>query len=133
MIWKKHPQYEYEASDTGQIRHCKTKRIRKMRMDRYGYFRFNIYTDGAFLTLTAHRFVAECFYGCADLVVNHIDAIKTNNSPANLEYCTVMENTAHAVSMGLISANCIPVKVNGKEYYSKREAERKTGVNRKSL
>ena len=37
------------------------------------------------------------------MVINHIDGIKTNNKLTNLELTTVSGNTAHAVSLGLIS------------------------------
>lgn len=47
----------------------------------------------------AHAFVDGYFDGAS---VNHMNGIKTDNRPENLEWCTVSENTKHQWKTGLI-------------------------------
>lgn len=58
------------------------------------YYTFN---TSQFPEVNLHRIVAHTFLSDWDdnLVVNHIDGIKTNNNVTNLEMCTLAENTAH--------------------------------------
>lgn len=46
---------------------------------------------------------AEVFLGPSDLCVNHIDGNRDNNDVSNLEYVTYAQNTAHAITEGLIT------------------------------
>lgn len=87
----------YEVSNYGKVRNIKTKRIKSLRHDRYGYLRVTLYPSGK--TYTIHRLVMLTFdpYGTAKdkNQVNHIDGDKENNFIGNLEWCTVKENCIH--------------------------------------
>lgn len=131
MEWVKHPIYNIEASSAGN---CRWTKIRKARSDRYGYLRLNVKHGEKIKTLFVHNIVAECFIGpkpCG-LTVNHKNGVKTDNRAENLEYISATSNTTHAFRSGLVGT-CNPVVVDGSEYYSMRECERVTGIDRKLL
>ena len=112
-MWKDIEGYEglYQVSDKGEVRSLdRTERSKgnsyrqrkgmllKQRIDKYGYYKVNLYKDSKLKTFVVHRLVAVAFVdNPMDLpVVNHIDGDKTNNHFSNLEWCTVQENTHHA-------------------------------------
>jgi hypothetical protein len=53
-------------------------------------------------SIRIHQLVAELTLGPRPkgLVINHKDGNKLNNSPKNLEYCTINENIQHSIKMG---------------------------------
>lgn len=60
-----------------------------------------------------HRLLMSIFkpvYNMENLCINHIDGNKLNNNLDNLEWCTVQENTIHALNTGLF------VPVYGEEH-----------------
>ena len=70
-----------------------------------GYHRVTLTQDnGIKKTFLLHRLIALDFIpNPKDLPqVNHIDGNKDNNQSSNLEWVTNLENTEHAVSLGLI-------------------------------
>ena len=72
---------------------------------RYGY-KMVVLTkpDKSRHSLSVHRLMAITFLGDGEgLQVNHKNGIKTDNSIANLEWCTQSENMQHAHRTGLIS------------------------------
>ncbi len=102
---------------------------RKTRMDRNGYLRLNHYYKGKHTTFKVHTIVAECFIGeIGNKTVNHINGDKTDNSYSNLEIISSSDNTKKAFRNGLVGT-CLPAL----GYYSRREAERNTGISRKKM
>lgn len=106
----------YQVSSLGRVRSLdryvrakngsqafKRGRVLTQRVDRYGYFGIELKMNGVSLQTTVHRLVAIAFVSgnFQGAQVNHIDGDKTNNSPSNLEFCTVAQNNRHAFIMGL--------------------------------
>ena len=105
-----------QVSDTGQVkrlaRYKKSKsgsmtympeKVLKLSVSRYGYHRCCISIDNQQYDLLVHRLVAEAFVPNPEKKpeVNHINGIKTDNRPENLEWCTTAENIQHAQANGL--------------------------------
>lgn len=144
----------YEITKTGVIRNKNTKYILKPQ-ERGGYLRVGLSDNGKRKTYSVHRLVAEQFIPnpLYKEEVNHKDLDKKNNNIDNLEWVTRQENTDHKMKMygeelnkklkkGIIKAinkNKKPVLCFSidnkfiKEYESMSEAERLTGINRKSI
>lgn len=71
-------------------------------VDKDGYRTYRITVDGVRKHLKGHRMMMNAWVGVSDdQVVNHKDGDKQNNALSNLEWCTVAENNAHAIRMGL--------------------------------
>lgn len=132
MIWVKHPNYNIEVSNTGLVRGARGQRT--PRLDRYGYLRINLSANGKNVTRTIHRLVADCFeiQGDGD-TVDHIDGDKTNNRVENLQKLPAGLNCSKSFKQGLRASICCETKINGATFYSKREAERQTGIPRRFL
>ena len=132
MIWVKHPNYNIEVSNTGLVRG--PRGIRTPRLDRYGYLRINLNADGKNVTRTIHRLVADCFeiQGNGE-TVDHIDGDKTNNCIENLQRLSSGLNCSKSFKQGFRESMCCKTTVYGNTFYSKREAERQTGIPRRFL
>lgn len=120
-IWREIPGHEgsYEASNLGRVRSLDriveqplpngTIRLKRwrgrvltqtLRYDGYLVLKLGkcLYQYGV------HQLIARTFIGPqGDKVVNHIDGIKANNVPENLEYITSPENVKHAYRTGLLN------------------------------
>ena len=111
--WRPVVGYEgmYEVSDLGRVRSLPTGkgkrpcvRLLRGRPIRHGYLSVALYRgDGIQHCVTVHRLVAEAFVPRLDASfkeINHLDAVKTNNSASNLEWCDHTRNMRHAEEMG---------------------------------
>lgn len=128
MLWKDVEGYEgfYQVSDCGLIKSVKRyvphngtlrlikERILKPSKDKDGYLFVTLQKHKTKKTLKIHRIVAIAFYGKSNLVVNHKDTNKLNNSKDNLEFVTVEYNNHHA------RKNIIFNVVKGKNHYAYR-------------
>lgn len=73
-----------------------------------GYLRANLSLGkGITKTMLIHHVVAEVYLGPRPegKVINHLNGIKTDNRPSNLEYCTQKQNMEHAKGNGLLKGN----------------------------
>jgi hypothetical protein len=86
----------------------------KARLDHGRYLRIYLRRDGKAHGIYIHALVAEAFIGPRPegMEINHIDAVKTNNRPGNLEYVTGEENLRHAHLNGLLTKNIRPGEAN---------------------
>lgn len=141
----------YQVSNLGRVRSLDRFAIREQGVphhlkgkvlsagtDRWGY-RFVILQNGRKLCRMVHKLVAEAFIEKKKdgLVINHIDGDKSNNSTANLEYCTQSENMLHAVRTGLVKTNPVVMmeRLTGNElrrFASISDAQRFFGSNNSS-
>lgn len=82
-----------------------TKGKRKVILHNTGYQVMTMRVNKKPKQLRVHRFIYECVTGKSipeNMVINHIDGNKTNNSFNNLELVTYSENTRHALQTGLM-------------------------------
>ncbi len=100
----------YEVSNLGRLRSVRGTgagrwyRLRKTRIDSNGYPSVVLGPCTGRRTCRIHCLVAAAFLGPRPKGhdVNHKDANKTNNRADNLEYVTELENTRHALALGLV-------------------------------
>ena len=107
----------YEVSDHGRVRSLdrtvsspsrssyeKRGRILRPQTTHDGYYAVHLCQNGKerrhrINILVLEAFVAPKPFSSAE--GNHKDGVKTNNTPANLEWCTPRENRLHALKTGL--------------------------------
>ena len=98
--------WRLEVSNFGKIRNAKTKYIHKQTLHHSGYYQIciSLGSVGNVKAFRIHRCVAETFIENIyneDMVVNHINGVKTDNFVNNLEIVTQAENLSHAIRTGL--------------------------------
>lgn len=102
--WKDIIDYEgyYQISSCGRVKNIKTGNIIVGDMNNAGYKRVTLYSPVK-KRFFIHRLVAMHFCdGYQDnLIVNHKDGNKLNNSSKNLEWITRSDNDLHAYKLNL--------------------------------
>jgi len=98
-IWKTIPNYEkYEVSNLGNVKsfHKKEPYIMKKTLHCHGYYVVNIYNENSKKVVHVHKLVAIVFLNHKpdkfEIVINHINHIKTDNRLINLELISNREN-----------------------------------------
>lgn len=87
----------YEVSNHGRVRSLLTHK-RHVLSPTYGTGGYHrVALDGR--SKTIHSLVAIAFVGPRPpgLDINHLNGIKTDNRPENLEYCTRLQNVIHSI------------------------------------
>ncbi len=130
---------DYEVSTKGNIRNIKTLNVLKSSL-RNGYPSVSLSKYGKSKTVNIHRIVASVFIGENNLIINHKDGNKTNNTLENLEYVSYKDNTKHALERKLQKVHTNKVgqyTLKGqeliKEYCSIIEASKETGISDKHI
>jgi len=108
--WRAVVGYEglYEVSDLGRVKGL-TRRARKSKDGTLsphvarGYEQVKLYRNGTGINRPIHKLVAAAFIGPTPPgnEVNHANGRKRNNAASNLEFMTPMQNTHHAMDLGL--------------------------------
>lgn len=131
----------YTISKDGIIRN-KDGHIIKYKHSKSGYLQVCLYKDSKKYTVYPHILVAQHFIPNPDNLpqVNHKDGNKDNCCDWNLEWCTCSDNIKHAYDNGMHKPNIdhkkhvIQIADDGEiEYYSVREAQRQTGIDRSHI
>lgn len=158
--WKQIPftNGNYEASDLGNIRsthkiiirsngtpHTRVSKILKPAQTKQGYLKVAFSNlAGKLKSYQVSRLVCLAWHGqpLDKSDVNHINGIKTDNRPVNLEWCTHTQNMQHASKTGLLKPRLgslngnskltekdvleirLHAKFNGKNYGRKSLAEK---------
>lgn len=99
-IWKDVKDYEgrYQVSNQGRVKRLyhRSGKERVISPEKVmgGYLRVNLYKNGKAKHISVHRLVAQTFIPNTENwpEVNHKDEVKTNNSVANLEWCSKAYN-----------------------------------------
>jgi hypothetical protein len=114
-IWKDIPNYEgiYQISNLGNVRSCKSNKIRKLVKQKSGYLRIILTKNSKQKATNVHILVAKSFVPNPKKLpfVNHIDGNKENNNAKNLEWVTASQNMIHARQTGLQKNHPWSVKV----------------------
>lgn len=120
----------FQISNLGNVFSKRSNRILKQKKDKAGYWTFSTKIggkNGTDHTFKVHRLVAMAFIPNPEgkPFVNHIDGCKTNNILSNLEWVTPKENSAHALSTGLLNRKLTAEQV--REIRASTLSQRKLG------
>lgn len=130
----------YLINREGVVFNKETGSLRRGRIGLNGYLQISVKRDdGRPHSPGVHRLLGLAFIhpevDVSNLVINHLDGVKTNNDLSNLEWTTHQLNLYHAGEMGLNKC-CRPVEVRNaetgmvKRYPSGRACARDRGLTR---
>jgi len=104
----------YEITDSGRVWSCRRKVWMKPVLNDGRYYKVTLFGKN----LKLHRAVAVAFIPNPENKpqINHINGDKLDNRVENLEFCTQVENMAHAVK-------CVPQKPQSKPSTKLRESD----------
>lgn len=141
IFWKDIPDYEgiYQANQFGEIRslpkpmpnggYTPIKKMNPHGTDKDGYLVVGLTKDGKQQRKRWHRIIAETFLPNPDdlAVVDHINRCITDNRVSNLQWISAKQNTVKDCGR---HPKCVET---GIFYESLSEAQRQTGVDRRSI
>jgi len=92
--------YDIQCDGALISRKYSKERVIRGAVNNCGYKVYNLSIAGKTTLYLAHRLVAEKYIDKVDgkRYINHIDGNKLNNHASNLEWCSMPENVAHALS-----------------------------------
>lgn len=118
----------------------------KIVINEQGYKVISLHYEGKTINFYHHRLIARAFVerparhldkDFSQLEVNHIDGVKDNNAPSNLEWVTPEENIEHAIANGLAGYEIVlakNIKTNEiKKFLNATECSRHFGLGFKRL
>lgn len=99
--WKPVVGYEdlYLVSNDGQVKSTVNGKVLKL-VDSHGYRFANLRKDGKSHSIAVHRLVCMAFNGMPesdDMQVDHLNMVRNDNRPENLEWVTPKENQRRKV------------------------------------
>lgn len=102
-IWKDF-QGHYQVSNLGNVWSNRTNKMIRPVVDKGGYLRFGVTSNGKRKHWSVHRAVAVAFIPNLEHkpCVNHDDGNKLNNRVDNLSWVSYSENMKHACETGLL-------------------------------
>lgn len=89
---------KYHINEEGVVVNTETGKVLRTDLNRTGYKRVTLSSEGKTLRIFVHKLVALTYVDGYEkrLVVNHIDGNKINNHKDNLEWTTASNNRKHA-------------------------------------
>lgn len=109
----------YAISKRGYVKNITTGKILKSRQTEFGHMQITIRLNNKSKFLFVHRLLAFLFIPNPDNLpwVNHLDNNPSNNKISNLQWCTPLGNTLHAIQQGrrhrkLTKAQVLEIRAN---------------------
>lgn len=131
-MWRAIEGYEdYWISSLGRVISIKSKRILKQGNNGKGYPMVVLYKDAKAKTCKVHRLVAQGFIPNPENLqqVDHINAVRSDNSINNLRWASASTNQQNRLSKGSVGR----VKMGNNYYYEVRYCPVRGGNRKKDL